>query len=383
MKWAMPEVHIEDQDLLIKPLDPADFKILAEALLDTECIYALNWGIDTPAKIHTMLERNFQGRERGDCNPFSYWYKGEPVGISRFLNIDPTARCLEIGGTWVALRWRRTQMNTRVKTLLLQWCFEKLAAERVELRVNEKNYRSQLAVLRLGATFEGIMLRRHIPPQVEPMAMHLYSVIRPNWPRIRERLVTLLERRPIPYQFLPLTFGTPRLLLRTYELRDAEKLLALVVQNLNDLQEGFPKTSGICNLAGAAAAIAARQHASHVGTDFSYGVYLRADTPGTDSALIGQLTIKSIDWNLRAADIGYFIDINSRGHSFATEALRAMVAMLRAQHFRRITLRIFPDNLASFTVAKRLGFVSEGLLRQSFMDGRGQVRDVLLLSLLI
>ena len=43
--------------------------------------------------------------------------KGKVVGSSRFLNIRPDHRSVEIGWTWLGQEWQRTAINTEAKLL--------------------------------------------------------------------------------------------------------------------------------------------------------------------------------------------------------------------------------------------------------------------------
>ena len=44
--------------------------------------------------------------------------KGRVVGSTRYLNIRPEHRSLEIGYTWLGQEWQRTALNTQAKLLL-------------------------------------------------------------------------------------------------------------------------------------------------------------------------------------------------------------------------------------------------------------------------
>ncbi len=120
--------------------------------------------------------------------------KGKHVGSTRYLNIRPEHRSLEIGYTWLGQDWQRTGVNTEVKLLLLQHAFEKLGCLRVEFKTDARNLRSQRALERIGATREGV-LRQHMIAQGNFSRDSVYfSVIDGEWPQVRERLQLLLGR---------------------------------------------------------------------------------------------------------------------------------------------------------------------------------------------
>lgn len=120
--------------------------------------------------------------------------KNKVVGSTRFLNIRPQHRSLEIGWTWLGQEWQRTAVNTKVKTLLLTHAFERLGCIRVEFKTDARNLRSQRALERLGATLEGV-LRQHMIVQGGYFRDSVFfSVIDKEWPEVKERLALLANR---------------------------------------------------------------------------------------------------------------------------------------------------------------------------------------------
>lgn len=110
------------------------------------------------------------------------------VGTSSYLDVSvPDAR-LEIGSTAYAPAVWGTLVNPEAKLLLLGHAFEVLRAGRVQLKTDVRNARSQRAIARLGARYEGTLRRyqRRADGTVRDTA--LFSVIAEEWPEVRERL---------------------------------------------------------------------------------------------------------------------------------------------------------------------------------------------------
>ena len=120
--------------------------------------------------------------------------KNRVVGSTRFLNIRPEHRSLEVGWTWLGQDWQRCAVNTEVKKLLLTHAFEKLGCIRVEFKTDARNLRSQRALERIGAIREGV-LRQHMIVQGGHSRDSVYfSVINKEWPAVKERLELLSNR---------------------------------------------------------------------------------------------------------------------------------------------------------------------------------------------
>ena len=67
------------------------------------------------------------------------------VGITTYRDVDERHRTLEIGGTWLGRPWWRTAINTEAKLLFLGHAFETLGANRVAIKTDIRNERSQAA----------------------------------------------------------------------------------------------------------------------------------------------------------------------------------------------------------------------------------------------
>lgn len=113
---------------------------------------------------------------------------GRAAGVTTYLEIREAHRTLEIGWTWYAPRLRGTSLNPACKFLMLRHAFEELGAVRVQLKTDERNVRSRAAILKLGATFEGILRHHVIMPDRFLRSTAMYSIIADEWPGVRERL---------------------------------------------------------------------------------------------------------------------------------------------------------------------------------------------------
>ena len=110
---------------------------------------------------------------------------GEIVGSTRFMNIDPTNRHVEIGSTWIVPAWQRTAVNTEAKYLMLRHAFESWKCLRVELKTDALNQQSRKAILRLGAKEEG-RFRKHVITWSGRVRDSVYfSIIDTEWPEIK------------------------------------------------------------------------------------------------------------------------------------------------------------------------------------------------------
>jgi len=110
------------------------------------------------------------------------------VGSTRFGNIEVKNLKTEIGWTWINPEWQRTFVNTEAKLLMLTHAFETWECIRVEFKTDALNEKSRNAILRIGATEEGI-LRRHMITETGRFRDSVYfSIIDSEWESVKAKL---------------------------------------------------------------------------------------------------------------------------------------------------------------------------------------------------
>jgi RimJ/RimL family protein N-acetyltransferase len=187
--WTQP-VTLEGALVRLEPLSLAHLDGLAEVAFDPAL---WRWTLARPtdrAALEAWLRTALDNAAAGSEVPFATIDRasGRPIGSTRFLNIVPEHRRLEIGWTWVAGAYQRTGANREAKRLQLEYAFEKLGANRVEFKTDSLNERSRTALLGIGATFEGIFRNHMVMPEGRLRHSAYFSVTREEWPAVNARL---------------------------------------------------------------------------------------------------------------------------------------------------------------------------------------------------
>jgi RimJ/RimL family protein N-acetyltransferase len=110
----------------------------------------------------------------------------EAAGRISVIAPAPEHGRLELG-TLIFRPFWGSPANLEAKLLLMAHAFEVLGAERVQFKVDARNLRSQRALEKLGAVREGV-LRRHRRVGQEWRDDVFYSVLKEEWPGVRERI---------------------------------------------------------------------------------------------------------------------------------------------------------------------------------------------------
>ena len=141
-------------------------------------------------ELHQWVEELLELQAGGTDLPFTVidMESLKPIGATRYLEIQPGNRSLEIGGTWYGRAYQGTLVNTECKYMLLKHAFEELKCVRVQFKTDVRNLRSQRAIERLGAVKEGV-LRQHIILQDGTLRSSVFfSILDAEWPAVKTRL---------------------------------------------------------------------------------------------------------------------------------------------------------------------------------------------------
>ena len=158
--------------------------------------FMLYGNINTEDDMRGWVRDILSRAEKGTDLPFVaiHLESGHVAGATRYLNIMPKDRGLEVGGTWYGLEFQRTPVNTECKYLLLKHAFETLGCIRVQLKTDSRNERSQKAIERIGAKKEGVLRNHMILPDGRIRHSVFYSILDTEWPDVKKNLEAMLAR---------------------------------------------------------------------------------------------------------------------------------------------------------------------------------------------
>jgi len=197
-----PEMVVAPQVLVgtrvrLEPLDLARHERGLVAIgLEPELWTWTTTRCDTEADLGRYLRQALDDAAAGRALPFATIdvASGAVAGCTRFGNIAPEHRRVEIGWTWVGRAFRRSHVNTEAKYLMFTHAFEHWGCVRVELKTDVRNERSRAAMRRIGCVEEGVLRRHMRRANGEFRDSVYYSVTDDEWPAVRARLVGMMSR---------------------------------------------------------------------------------------------------------------------------------------------------------------------------------------------
>ena len=189
-------VVLEGDVVRLEPLRLDHAEALSAVGLDPSLWALTTIRVETPADMRAYIADALTEQRAGVSLPFATVHRatGRVIGSTRFGNITPAHRRVEIGWTWIAPAWQRTAVNTEAKLLMLTHAFDTLGCRRVELKTSALNLRSRNAMLRIGATEEGTLRQHMINSDGSNRDSVYFSVLDSEWPVVQARLRTLLDR---------------------------------------------------------------------------------------------------------------------------------------------------------------------------------------------
>jgi RimJ/RimL family protein N-acetyltransferase len=179
--------------LSLRPLESKDLPLIAEVLLSPTTWFSMTRDITSVDKFIAYFKPVLERQSKGESLTLIAERNGktEVLGMSTYQCPSAGFRKVEIGFTWIADKWQRTFVNTEMKYLMLKHAFEVMKTNRVEFSVHPENAKSNTAMKRIGATFEGTLRKWRFLPGSDDGNRNMYSILDDEWPQISKSLQLL------------------------------------------------------------------------------------------------------------------------------------------------------------------------------------------------
>jgi RimJ/RimL family protein N-acetyltransferase len=188
-------LHGQITDLI--PVEEQYFDALFTAAADQRIweFYTGNWSVHQ--RFLEIYKGTLAQREKGNEYAFLIVHKPTQkiIGSTRFLDIVPYDRRLEIGGTWLMPEYWATAVNFDCKLALLTFAFEQLRAHRVQLKTQHDNIRSRKAIEKIGGIYEGIIREHMLKDDGVFRSSAYFSILENEWPALKIKLEEKLRSK--------------------------------------------------------------------------------------------------------------------------------------------------------------------------------------------
>lgn len=204
MVFLDPE--LTGEHIRLEPLEPRHASRLAAATSGAGDLYRMTSVPANVAAAERYIALAIAGRTAGTAAPFAVVRLRDDtvIGSTRLWDLqwwpwpedhprhghDDPDTC-EIGHTWLTSSAVGTGVNTEMKLLMLTFAFETWQVQSVCFHTDVRNERSNKALRRIGAKFEGTLRSHRLGADNQPRDSARYSITAAEWPAVRANLAEL------------------------------------------------------------------------------------------------------------------------------------------------------------------------------------------------
>jgi RimJ/RimL family protein N-acetyltransferase len=191
--WAgQAAARLENDQVLLRPMTPEDRGGLHAIAMEPSIWRYFVTRIETDADFDKFFDAGLADQDAGRRVVYVIADKdsGRLAGSMSYCSLSEPDLRLEIGWSWLGRDWQGRGINRWAKFLLLEHAFERLGAERVEFKTDVLNVQARRGLRNIGAQEEGTLRSFNPMPDGRRRDAIYYSVLRPEWPLVRDQLLT-------------------------------------------------------------------------------------------------------------------------------------------------------------------------------------------------
>ncbi len=163
--------------------------------------------------------------------------------------------------------------------------------------------------------------------------------------------------------------------LRFTSARYAGELTSIVLENLEYLQEWLPWATEDYSVETAKEFVKTNLKGFAKNEFPSYFIFY-------EGKLVGGIGFNNVNKSDRNAEIGYWLREDSQGNGIITRCCRKLIEFaFNEMNLNRIVIRCATENIKSRNIPEKLGFVKEGILRETAVLN-GEFIDLIVYSIL-
>lgn len=178
---------LENNRARLEPLQEKHFAVLLPIAMEKILWQFTSNTILSEADFRKYFDTALAERQSHMAYPFAVYDKLNNCygGCTRYGNIAFAHKRMEIGWTWYHPNLQGSGINKACKSLLLNFGFDKLQLNRIELKTSQLNLKSQAAMLKIGAVKEGILRNHMITDNGTVRNTVYFSFIKEEWGAVK------------------------------------------------------------------------------------------------------------------------------------------------------------------------------------------------------
>jgi RimJ/RimL family protein N-acetyltransferase len=176
---------LQNDNVLLRPLTSDDYVSFLDQTGDRSMWTYFTSDLSVMAELLSWTEDAIRGINERSRLAFTIIDRrtGTVAGSTSFGNISYRDKRIEIGWTWISKKFQGKGINDQVKDLMIEYAFETLGFERVEFKTDVLNTHARNALLRIGATEEGVLRSHTLMTHGRRRDTIYYSILKAEWKR--------------------------------------------------------------------------------------------------------------------------------------------------------------------------------------------------------
>lgn len=191
------DLVLENDRALLRPMCEDDYEGLKKNALNDDVWKYYVMSIKNDDDLKAYLESSLKLNKNDQQHVFAIIDKtnGQLAGSTSFGNISLPDQRVEIGWTWLGVDYHGGGLNNHCKYLLLNYAFEDALLKRVEFKTDVLNEAARKALIKIGATEEGVLRSHTVMSDDRRRDTIYYSILLDEWDQVKDKLINMMSSK--------------------------------------------------------------------------------------------------------------------------------------------------------------------------------------------
>lgn len=174
---------LQTDKVILRPLISDDYKSFVKLTMDESMWIWFTSDLSDKSELRDWIDTAVNDAKNKIRLAFTVIDKstGKAIGSTSLGNISYRDKRAEIGWTWISREHQGKGVNDQMKKLMINFIFGILGFERVEFKTDVLNLHARKALLRIGATEEGVLRSHTLMTHGRRRDTIYYSILRKEW----------------------------------------------------------------------------------------------------------------------------------------------------------------------------------------------------------
>jgi RimJ/RimL family protein N-acetyltransferase len=178
---------LQSDRIILHPIKPEDYYAFETITEDKSMWDYFTNDLSIKAELKSWIETAVHDLNHGSRLPFTILDKSSYliIGSTSIGNVSIRDKRAEIGWTWICKSHQGKGVNDEIKYLMIKYILETANFNRVEFKTDVLNLPARKALLRMGATEEGILRSHTLMAHGRRRDTFYYSILKSEWNEIK------------------------------------------------------------------------------------------------------------------------------------------------------------------------------------------------------